>query len=135
MFTNFRHNLLVMIIKFSAVLEISKLFSLFRHALSHYRVRLQTGRPGLNSRQRQITFPLASLFRPALGPTQPSIQWVPGGPFPGGKAWPGCDATNPHLVPRSRMSGSYFSSPPYCLHGVQRDTFTILYFTLFYYHT
>jgi hypothetical protein len=30
--------------------------------------------------------------RPALGPTQHPIQWVPGGPFPGGKARPERDA-------------------------------------------
>jgi hypothetical protein len=36
-----------------------------------------------------------------------------GAPFPGGKAWPGRDADHsPHLVPRSRMSRRYTSSPP-----------------------
>jgi hypothetical protein len=31
-----------------------------------------------------------------------------GGPFPGDKTRPGCDADySPHLVPRSRMSRSY----------------------------
>jgi hypothetical protein len=30
--------------------------------------------------------------RPALGFTQPPVQWVPGGPFPGIKALPGRDA-------------------------------------------
>jgi hypothetical protein len=36
-----------------------------------------------------------------------------GGPFPGGKVWPGREADHlPHLVPRSRMSTSYTSSPP-----------------------
>jgi hypothetical protein len=42
-----------------------------------------------------------------------------GGPFPGGKARPRRDADHsPHLVPRSRMSRSYSSSLPKCLHGV-----------------
>jgi hypothetical protein len=42
-----------------------------------------------------------------------------GGPFPGGKARPGRDADHsPQLVPRSRMSTSYSTSPSKHLHGV-----------------
>jgi hypothetical protein len=37
-------------------------------------------------------FPLPSVSRPALGPTQPPVQWVPGVLSPGSKAWPGRDA-------------------------------------------
>jgi hypothetical protein len=60
----------------------------------------------------KANFPLASVSKPALGSIQTPIKWVPGGPFPGPKARPGRDAEHlPHLVPRSRMSRSYTSSP------------------------
>jgi hypothetical protein len=51
--------------------------------------------------------PLASASTPALGPTQPPIQWVSGGPFPGDKERPvrGADHS-PRLVPRTGMSTS-----------------------------
>jgi hypothetical protein len=80
------------------------------HQLSRYSVSLQTGRPGFDVRQWQMIFTLTSVSRPALRPTQPPVQWVPGGPFPGAKAWLGRDADHSsHLVPRSRMSRSYTS--------------------------
>jgi hypothetical protein len=48
-----------------------------------------------------------------------SYKMGTGGPFPGGKARLRRDADHsPHLVPRSRMSRSYTSSPPKHLHGV-----------------
>jgi hypothetical protein len=62
--------------------------------------RWTSGRSGFDPRQGQRVFPLASVSRPALGPTQPPVHWVPGGPFPGGKSaagawcWP--------LTPRGR---------------------------------
>jgi hypothetical protein len=46
--------------------------------LSQYSVWLQTGRPGFDPRKRQSIFPLASVSRPALRPTQPPVQSVPG---------------------------------------------------------
>jgi hypothetical protein len=78
-----------------------------------------TGGSGFDSRRGQRIFPLASVSRPALGPTQPPVQWVPGVLSPGVKRGLGVTlTTHPHLVPRSRMSRSYTSSAPKCLHGV-----------------
>jgi hypothetical protein len=72
-----------------------------------------TGRSGFVPRQGQRIFPLSSVSRPALRPTQSPVQWVPAVLSPGQSAagawrWP----LTPHLVPRSRMSRSYISSPP-----------------------
>jgi hypothetical protein len=50
----------------------------YRWKLSLHNFRLQTGRPGFDHQQRQRNFPVASVFRPALRPTQPPIQWVQG---------------------------------------------------------
>jgi hypothetical protein len=54
-----------------------------------------------------------SVSRPALGPTQPPVQWVPLVLSPGLKRGRGVTLiTHPYLVPRSRMIRSYISSPP-----------------------
>jgi hypothetical protein len=50
----------------------------------------------------QRIFPLASVSRPALGPTQLPVQWVPGVLSLGLKRSRGVMlTTHPHLVPRS----------------------------------
>jgi hypothetical protein len=68
-----------------------------------------TGLSRFDPRQRQRIFPLTSVSRPALGPTQP-VQWVPGVLSPGVKRGRGVTlTTHPHLVSRSRMSRSYTS--------------------------
>jgi hypothetical protein len=63
---------------------------------------LRAGRPGdrgsILDRGERI-FPLASVFRPALGLTQPPVQWVPGVLSPGLKRGLGVTlTTHPHLV-------------------------------------
>jgi hypothetical protein len=74
---------------------------------------------GFDPRQRQRIFPLASASRPALGPIQPPVQWVPGVLSPGVKRGRGVMlTTRPHLVPKLRMSRSYISSHPKRLLGV-----------------
>jgi hypothetical protein len=63
--------------------------------------------------QRHRIFPLPSASRPALGPTQPPVQWVPGALCPGVKR--GRDVmltTHPLLVPRLRKSRSCTSCHP-----------------------
>jgi hypothetical protein len=69
-------------------------------------------------RRVQIThFPLSSVSRPTLGPTQPLVQLVPGVLSSGVKRCQGVTlTTHPHLVPRAGMSRKYTSHP--CgLHG------------------
>jgi hypothetical protein len=67
----------------------------------------------------QRIFPLTSVSRSALRPTQPRVQLGTGGLFPRKKRGRGVTlTTHPHLVPRSRMSCSYASSPPKRHYGV-----------------
>jgi hypothetical protein len=67
---------------------------------------------GVRSPAEAKDFPLASVSRPALGPTQPPVQWIPVVLSPGAKRGRGVMlTTHPHLVPRSWISRSYTSSP------------------------
>jgi hypothetical protein len=59
--------------------------------VSDYRLDDRGSIPGRGKR----IFPLASVSRPALRPTQPSFQWYRGS-FLGGKAWPGWEAYHSH---------------------------------------
>jgi hypothetical protein len=52
-------------------------FCIFNLKIVQHSAWLQTGRLGFDSRHRQMTFPVASVSRPALQPTQPPIRWVP----------------------------------------------------------
>jgi hypothetical protein len=76
----------------------------------------KTGRPSdrgsIPGRDERI-FPVASVSRPALGPTQPPVQLVPGVFSPGVKRGRGVTlTTHHHVVPRSWLSRSYTSFPP-----------------------
>jgi hypothetical protein len=92
---------------------------------------------GFESRQWLFIFLLTTSSKPALGPTQPHIHWVPGTLSLGVKQ-PGREAD--HLPPSStevKNAWNYTSTPPIRLHGVvlslkkNRDNFT---FTLTYSH-
>jgi hypothetical protein len=92
--------------------------------VDQYSVWLRTGwqTPGRGKR----IFPLTSVSRPALGPTQPPVQWVPGVLSPGVKRGRGVKmTTHPHLMPRSRMSRSYVSPSPRTPIGALWECFTL----------
>jgi len=95
---------------------------------SQYSVWLRAGRPGdrcsILGRGKRI-FPLASVSRLALGPTQPPVQRILGVLSLGLKHGLGVMLTaHPHLVPKSRMSKSCTSSSPKFLHGTWWDSFS-----------
>jgi hypothetical protein len=58
---------------------------------------LTNGPLWFDPRQRQEIFILTSVSRPALRPTQPPVQWVPGVLSPGDKARPWRDADHSQL--------------------------------------
>jgi hypothetical protein len=68
---------------------------------------------GSITRQRQRIFLLAYASRPALGPTQPPVHWVPRVLFPRVKRGRGVTVTtHPHLVSRLSMRGAIPPLPP-----------------------
>jgi hypothetical protein len=76
---------------------------------------------GLDDRAIEVRSPTGADFliapasKPALGPSQPRIQWIPGALSPGVKRGRGVTLTTyPHLVPRLRMSRSYIPPFPQC---------------------
>jgi hypothetical protein len=64
-------------------------------------ITLSDGRSQFYFQQGQGLFLFATAFRPALGPTQPPIQWVPLVFSPGVQF-----TTHLHLMPRLRMLGA-----------------------------
>jgi hypothetical protein len=61
----------------------------------------------------RILFPLASVSKPALAPTQPPIQWVPGVLFPRVKRGPGdADHSPPASTEVKNEYALYLLSPP-----------------------
>jgi hypothetical protein len=75
--------------------------------------RLDDRMIGVQSLVEAKDFSLASVSRPALRPTQPPIQWVPGVLSRRVQRRRGLTMnTHPHIMPGSRMSRSYTSSPP-----------------------
>jgi hypothetical protein len=66
--------------------------------LSRYSDGLWAGRPGFDSRQRKEILLYFTASRPALGPTQPPIQWVPESLYPGSSGRGVKLTTHLHLV-------------------------------------
>jgi hypothetical protein len=76
--------------------------SLYRLRFSHYSDGLRAARPGFDS----------TASTPALGLTEPPIQWVRGGGG-GGRVADGCNPPNSIIKCRGKEWWSYTSTPPY----------------------
>jgi hypothetical protein len=69
-------------IKVGPVLAGSSFLVPVRHCASKIFFIARAERPGFDCPQVQPIFLYSTTSRSVLGPTQPSIQWVPGGSFP-----------------------------------------------------
>jgi hypothetical protein len=85
--------------------------------------------------EKIFIYSLTSASRPALGPTQPPLQWVPGAVSPGVKRGRGVMlSTNPHLFRRQDpvaailLASSTSQAPPWRIAGQ-------LYFTLLFFNS
>jgi Zn-dependent protease with chaperone function len=100
------HNFLYAVTSWLLLLNINNTPTLMtrRGSSASAETQLRTERTEINSRQEKWwLLLLANASRPALAPTQPPIQWVPGALTPEVKR-PGREAD--HLVPRLRMLGA-----------------------------
>jgi hypothetical protein len=82
-------------------------------------IALSYGRDGrgFESRQGLGIFLFTTASRPALGPTQPPIQWVQG-PLSLGVKRPGREADHsPPCGTEVKECVEQYSTPPICLHG------------------
>jgi hypothetical protein len=88
---------------------------------------VKTGDRGSIPGRGERIFPLTSVSRPSLLSTQPPVQWILRVLSQGLKPGRGVRlTTHPHLVPMSRMSATYISSPPKQLHGVSLNSLRFL---------
>ena len=62
------------------------------------------------------------MSRPALDPMKLHVQWA-WGFFPGGGMWLGHEVNHPPPPSAEVKSEWGYTSPPVCLHGVDRDSF------------
>jgi hypothetical protein len=87
--------------------------------------RLRVNGLEFESRQGQEILSFSQTSRPAVGGTEPFIQWVP--------FFPRIQEAGPEAEHSSSSSAefknkwSYNSSPPLCLHDVDRDNFTFIF--------
>jgi hypothetical protein len=89
---------------------------IMKYMVSDY--RLDDGDQGSIPGRGKRIFPLASVSRPALGPTPPPVQRVPGILFLGLKHWPGRDTDNSPQCSAEVKNEGYTNSPHKCLHGM-----------------